>query len=52
VTGSQQSDAIKDLVLFMIALAILGTLIALAIYFAVELPAREAALNAPVNKIY
>jgi hypothetical protein len=44
----QQSDALKNLVLFMIALAILGTIIALAWYFVVALPIQQA-LPAPAN---
>jgi len=50
MTEAQQSDALKNLVIFIIALAILGTVIALAWYFAVELP--TAALNIPVNRCW
>jgi hypothetical protein len=50
MSGVQQSDALKNLFVFIIALAILGTLIALAWYFAVDLPLQQAAaLNAPAN---
>jgi len=49
MTEAQQSDALKKLVFFMIALAILGTIIALAWYFAVELPIQQAMLHAPAN---
>jgi hypothetical protein len=49
MTGSQQSDALKNLIIFMIALAILGTIIALIWYFAVDLPLRQAALHVPSN---
>lgn len=50
MTEAHQSDAMKNLVLFIIGLAILGTIIAVALYFAVELPAMQAAaLNAPTN---
>ena len=45
----QQSDALKKLVLFIIALAIFGTIIALAWYFAVDLPIQQAAHHAPAN---
>jgi len=46
----QQSNALKDLVIFIIALAILGTIIALAWYFVVDLPLQQAAaLNVPMN---
>ncbi len=49
MSEAQQSDALKKLVIFIIALAILGTIIALAWYFAVELPLQQAALHAPLN---
>jgi hypothetical protein len=49
MSGVQQSDALKNLVIFMIALAILGTIIALAWYFVVDLPLQQAVLHAPVN---
>ncbi|MDP3565479.1 MAG: hypothetical protein Q8R70_13425 [Methanoregula sp.] len=50
MTEPQQSDALKNLVIFIIALAILGTIIALAWYFAVDLPIQQAAANlAPTN---
>jgi len=46
---SQQPDALKNLVWFMIGLAILGTIIALVLYYAVELPAQQALLHVPVS---
>ena len=49
MTDVQQSDAMKNLVIFIIALAILGTIIALALYFAVDLPLQQALLHAPMN---
>jgi hypothetical protein len=49
MTHAQQSDAMKKLVWFMIGLAILGTIIALAWYFAVDLPLWQAALQVPKN---
>jgi hypothetical protein len=50
MTEPLQSDALKNLVIFMIALAVLGTILALALYFAVELPLQQAeALQAPMN---
>jgi len=49
MTESQQSDAMKNLVFFMIGLAIAGTVIALAWYFAVVLPVQHAALLPPAN---
>jgi len=50
MTEHQQSDALKNFVIFIIALAILGTIIALAWYFAVDLPLQQAAaLNVPTN---
>lgn len=52
MTEAQQSDALKNLVIFIIALAILGAVIALAWYFAVELPIQQTALNIPVNRCW
>ena len=43
----QQSDVMKNLVWFIIGLAIIGTILALVLYYAVELPAQQAVLNAP-----
>lgn len=51
MTGALSSDAIRDLLLLIMGLAILGTLIALAWYFAVDLPARQALLPVPLNAI-
>lgn len=45
----QQSDALKKLVIFIIALAILGTIIALVWHFGIELPIQQAAFHAPAN---
>jgi len=51
MTEPQHSDALKKLVIFIIALAILGTIIALAWYFAMDLPTLQAAaLHAPMNR--
>jgi|WetSurMetagenome_2_1015567.scaffolds.fasta_scaffold37986_2 hypothetical protein len=50
---SQSSDGMKKLVTFLVALAVFGTLIALAVYFSVNLPAQTAAaLNPPANGMY
>jgi len=49
MTEAQPSDALKKLVIIIIGMAILGTIIALAMYFAVELPIQQAALHAPAN---
>ena len=51
MTGTPSSDAVKNLLLFIIVLAILGTLVALAWYFAVDLPARQVLLHVPLNAI-
>ena len=51
MTGTPSSDAVKNLLLFIIVLAILGTLVALAWYFAVDLPARQVLLQVPLNAI-
>ncbi|MFA4859678.1 hypothetical protein [Methanoregula sp.] len=48
MTGAQPSDPMKNLVLFVIGLAILGAIVAFAWYFAVDLPL-QAALPTPVN---
>jgi hypothetical protein len=46
-----QSDPLKNLVIVMIGLAILGTFIALAWYYAVDIPTLQAAaLHAPMNR--
>ena len=49
MSEAQHSDALKKLVLFIIALAILGTVVAMLHYFAIDLPLQQAALHAPVN---
>lgn len=51
MSESQQSDALKKLVLFIVALAILGTIIALVLYFGMVLPAQHAGLTVPTNGI-
>lgn len=45
----QQSDALKKLVWFIIALAILGTFVAMLHYVAIDLPIQQAALHVPTN---
>ena len=49
MTEAQQSDALKNLVMVAIGLAILGAIIATAWYFTMELPLRHAAIIPPVN---
>ncbi len=49
MSEAQSSDAMKNLVIFMIGLAIAGTIIALAWYFAMALPVQHAALLPPAN---
>jgi len=49
MTEVQQSDALKNLVMVVIGLAILGAIIATAWYFAVELPLQHAAILPPFN---
>ena len=44
----QQSDVMKNLVWFIIGLAIIGTILALVLYYAVELPAQQAMLHVPL----
>lgn len=47
MSEGQQSDALRRLVVFVIVPAILGTILALARYYAVELPAQAALLHTP-----
>ncbi len=49
IRGPEMDDALKSLLIFALILALAGTIIALAWYFGVELPIRQAALHAPVN---
>jgi hypothetical protein len=49
MSEAQQPDALKKLVIFIIALAIMMTIIALGWYFTMELPIQQAALHAPMN---
>ncbi|MEI6841892.1 MAG: hypothetical protein WCK53_11535 [Methanomicrobiales archaeon] len=49
MTEVQQSDALKKRLVFIITLAILGTVIAVAWHFAVDLPQQQKALQAPMN---
>jgi hypothetical protein len=51
MTETQQSDYLKNLVVFLVCLAIVGTLIALALYFGMVIPAQQAALHTPLNQI-
>ncbi len=49
MTKPQLSDVMKKLVLFIIGIAILGTIIALGVYLGVELPSQQTLLHAPMN---
>ena len=49
MTEAQSSDAMKDLVIVIIKLAILGAILALAGHFLVELPLQQAAVHVPTN---
>lgn len=49
MTGTQSSEELKNLVLVLIGLAILGILMALAWHFAVDLPARQMIPGVPLN---
>ena len=51
MTHAQSSDVMKRLILFIIGIAILGTIIALAVYFFVDLSAQQALLQAPTNSV-
>lgn len=46
---AKQTDVLKNLVLFIVALAIVATILVLAWYFGVEMPAQKALLHAPEN---
>jgi hypothetical protein len=48
MTDASPSDALRKLVVFIIVLAIAATIIAVALYFIVELPAQQALDHAPV----
>lgn len=53
MSESQPSNEMKKLVFFLVGLAIAGTIVALAVYFTIELPAQMAAgLIAPHNDCY
>ena len=52
MTEAQQSDSLKNLIRFVIGLAILGVIVAFAWYFIVDLPIQQAALSAPMNKCW
>jgi hypothetical protein len=49
MSESQQSDILKDLVKFLIYLAIVGIVIALVLYFMGVIPVQQLALHAPRN---
>ena len=49
MSAIQQSDALKKLVWFIIALAIAGTVVAMLHYVAIDLPIQQAALHTPTN---
>jgi len=51
MTEAQSSDAMKDLVIFLIQLAILGAILAFAWYYLVDLPLQQAAAHVPTNSI-
>lgn len=51
MTESQQSDALKNLVIFIIVVAIIATIFILIGYFTKALPIQQAALPVPVNGI-
>ena len=50
MTDAKSPDVMKKLVMFIIAIAILGTIIALAVHYGVELPARKT-VQVPVNAV-
>jgi hypothetical protein len=50
MSEAQSSDAMKNLVIFIIKLAILGLIVAFAYYYFVELPLM-AAIHPPQNAV-
>jgi hypothetical protein len=48
MTEAPPSDAFRNLVIFIVVLAIAATTLAVALYFIVELPAQQALDQAPV----
>nr|WP_321353016.1 hypothetical protein [uncultured Methanoregula sp.] len=44
-----QPDAMKNLVKFLVCLAILGMILALATYFGLILPSQQATVHPPAN---
>ncbi|MFA4886509.1 MAG: hypothetical protein WC601_12195 [Desulfotomaculaceae bacterium] len=50
MTETRQPDILKNLVIFIVCLALAGTVIALLWYFAAELPVQQASmLSLPAN---
>ncbi|MCK9581340.1 MAG: hypothetical protein M0Q92_12955 [Methanoregula sp.] len=49
MSNAQSPDALKNLVLFMIKLAILGLVLAFAWFYLVDLPLQQAAFYPPLN---
>jgi hypothetical protein len=49
MSEATQSDAMKNLVKFLVCLAILGTILALATYFGLILPS-QAPVHPPTNQ--
>lgn len=49
MTDAPPSNALKNLAVFIIVLAVAATIVALAWYFAIELPTQQALLQAPMN---
>lgn len=49
MSDAQPPDALKNLVIFLICLAILGTVIALVVYYGVVLPAEQGHIQVVLN---
>ena len=52
MSEAQSSDAMKNLVIVIIKLAILGAILALAGHFLVELPLQQVVVHVPTNGVY
>ena len=49
MTGKESPNVMTNLLVVVIILAIFGIIVAMAMYFTVDLPAMQASLSAPAN---
>ena len=50
MTGTGPADVLKNLIFFIACLAVAASILAGALYLAVDLPAQQQAIKAPENK--